>query len=183
MIAAKIRAAAVACYVRNIGYGETTANNAGAFIEAIGGRPGYEWCALLAGHGYRVASDEHDLEPPPWLFRHSLLGKNTGHAEAGARELCRQLAKVAPGNYWAGGLAIRGERFTDVTRAVSGDLMLWKRPGGHHVAPIEHVDGGICRTIEGNVGRFPAKTKRLAHDPAKEPHFVAFFGLRDSQIL
>jgi hypothetical protein len=37
---------------------------------------------------------------------------------------------------------------------------------------------GSSHTIEGDVGRYPAKVKRLVHDVTKEPHFRGVAGLR-----
>jgi hypothetical protein len=156
---------AVKVAIRNLGYGETTANNAGRFIDAIGGaatgikQP--SWCALFAGYDYRESYRE--LDPlgvtPQWLFRRA------GVPEPGAARLVLAMARV-------------GRRFKDPELARPGDLLLWKRDGGHHVGILEFVDEHLlCHTIEGNVGRFPAPVKRLVHDVEREPHFVTFASL------
>lgn len=159
MTPAELRAKVVYVARKNIGYGETTANNKGPFIEAIGGKQGMEWCALLAGYCYRRAYQLLGEEPPPWLYR------RPGVAEPGALRLWR-------------GLLEAGER-TDMLDVESGDLVLWRRAGGHHIAVVEYFDAdGMLHTIEGNVGRYPAKVRRLVHDVTKEPHFRGIAGLR-----
>lgn len=158
--AATIRERVVQVAIKNLGYGEATANNAGKFITAIGGKQGMEWCALFAGHCYRRAFELEGEEPPGWLYRRE------GVAEPGALRLWTGMAKagcsIAPGNIEAAG---------------PGDALLWRRTGGHHIAILEFVKDGLCHTIEGNVGRFPAKVKRLIHDVTKEPHFKGFASL------
>lgn len=144
---------------KNRGYGETTANNKGPFIEAIGGKQGMEWCALFAGHCYRRAYQMLGETPPAWLYR------RPGVAEPGAARLFNGLAKA-------------GWRFDEPNEVTPGDIVLWRRKGGHHIAIITKQDDGIVHTLEGNVGRYPARVKPLAHDVTKEPHFVGFAGLR-----
>lgn len=151
---------AVKVAIKNIGGGETTANNKGLFITAIGGKQGMEWCALFAGHCYRRAYELAGQEPPAWLYRRK------GVAEPGALRL------------W-NGMAAHGISTRDAdTICAPGDLVLWRRNGGHHIAIVEYHEDGITHTIEGNVGRFPAKVKRLVHDVTKEPHVKGFAGLR-----
>src|SRR5688572_30568815 len=155
----RIALKAVEVAKNNLGYGETTANNSGLFITAIGGKEGMEWCALFAGHCYRRAYELLNLDKPAWLYR------RPGVAEPGARRL------------W-NGLAAAGRKFKDPGYAAGGDLVLWTRKGGCHIAIIERVDeDDIVHTLEGNVGRYPAKVKRLSHDVTKEPHFVGFASL------
>lgn len=159
MTASELRAKVVYVARKNLGFGETTANNKGPFIEAIGGKQGMEWCALFAGHCYRRAYQLLGEEPPAWLYR------RPGVAEPGALRLYQ-------GCISAGDMYLPDE-------AVPGDLVCWRRKGGHHIAVIESVDDdGLLHTIEGNVGRYPAKVKRLVHDVTKEPHFRGIAGLR-----
>lgn len=154
---------AVQVAIKNLGFGETTANNAGKFIAAIGGKQGMEWCALFVGHCYRRAYQLEGDEPPPWLYR------RPGVAEPGALRLWTGMAR-------AGWLLPPDPDSVDAVGP--GDALLWRRTGGHHIAIVEYVKDGLIHTIEGNVGRYPAKVKRLIHDVTKEPHFVAFAGLR-----
>lgn len=181
----QLRTLAVERAVANLGYGETEGNNRGRFIEEIGGKylseEDPDWCALFAGHNYRrayaiallgkAALAPFDM-PRGWLYRSApTIGRPDGVPEPGALRLVTALGKV-------------GCHFTDPMLASFGDLVLWKRPGGHHVAIIEFVDDdNLIHTIEGNVGRYPAKVKRLTHDVTKEPHFRRFASLRTAAML
>ncbi len=164
----RIQELVVATAISCIGKGEEGGNNQGRFIvETLGGKPGYEWCALLAGYCYRQAfrAGQPRGVTPSWLFRHAST------PEPGANRLWTGLARV-------------GASFDDPMTAVPGDLLLWKRIGGHHVAILEEVDaGGLCHTIEGNVGKFPSRTKRLIHDVERELKFVGFATLRTRKQL
>jgi len=144
-----------------LGYGETTGNNRGRFIEVIGGdKLSVEdpaWCALFAGYCYRTAYAglRPGEQPPAWLFRHGSV------PEAGAHNLVMGMGKA-------------GRLFTDPHQASQGDLVLFSRKGGHHVALVEWGHADLTHTIEGNVGKFPAKVKRLIHDVTNEDSFVTF---------
>jgi hypothetical protein len=149
----------------NLGYGEVGGNNRGKFIRLIGGDElsvdDPAWCALFAGYCYRRAYEilrPYDKQPA-WLFRRYPT------PEAGARNLVTQLATV-------------GRSFEDPDLCTPGDLVLWKRKGGHHVAVVEWVEDGLVHTIEGNVGRYPAKVKRLVHDVVNEDAFVTFASIK-----
>lgn len=140
------------------GRGEEGANNAGPFIRELGGRDGFLWCALLAGHCWREAHRIAGLVPPAWTFRRA------GVAEPGAQALVQ--AAVAASSVRV---------FVDASKALPGDLALWTRDGGHHVALVwRPLPGGTVATVEGNVGPFPARVRDLVHDVSHEPHFVGF---------
>ncbi len=151
----------------NLGYGEEEGNNNGRLIRALGGKPGNEWCALFAGYCYRKAY---------W---------NLGHLDAwtakdGMNPLTNPIigAKALVKAAWAAG----ADRFTDPAQAVFGDLVCWHRRTGPiswkgHIGIVEEVRDGLIHTIEGNVGRFPAKVKRLVHDVTKE-RLYGFAGFR-----
>lgn len=126
------------------GRGEEGANNQGPLIAELGGRDGDLWCALLAGHCWREAHRIGGLAAPHWTYRRK------GVAEPGAHALVRAA------------LAAGGEAFTDPAQALPGDLALWKRDGGHHVAIVwRPLPGGTVATVEGNVGAFPALVRDL----------------------
>lgn len=56
--------------------------------------------------------------------------------------------------------------------------MVWRRGlTKGHIGVVESVDDGLVHTIEGNVGGYPAKVRRLVHDVRKE-RLVAIYGLR-----
>jgi hypothetical protein len=140
---------------KNIGYGEEGVNNSGLFIESMGGKPGHEWCALFARWCIKRAHEIKGLWAPSWLDR------MPGVPEVGAKRLTKAVGRV-------------GRFFTDPLEARPGDLVCWHRRTGliswkGHVGIVEKVDpDGIIHTIEGNVGAFPAKVKRLSHDVRKE---------------
>lgn len=131
----------------NLGYGETTANNEGKFLEAIGVPQGSEWCAGFARYCYRKAASRLSYRVP--------FDTNT----LGARRLVKNLGFV-------------GRFYREPHAAVPGDLVAWNRGvlgwQGHVGIVIDVDNDGIITTIEGNVGRYPAKVKTLVHDVTKE---------------
>jgi hypothetical protein len=136
--------------VRQIGYGEVGANNEGKFIKAIGGTQGEEWCAAFAGWCGEQAHKELELKLP---CARSLGAKKMGKNIAGA-----------------------GSKFMDPLLAKPGDFIVWHRGTlgwQGHIGVVEKVVDGLVHTIEGNVGKYPAKVKRLIHDVSKEK--LAFF--------
>ncbi len=155
----------------NIGFGEQGANNSGPFLHAIGGKDGENWCALFAGYGYRRTYELAGLLPPPWLYR-----PGTGRPEPGALRLAKAVAAVK-------GDGLRGVwlELDELDQALPGDLILLDRPGaGHHIGMLRApVEEGIARTIEGNVGHFPARVRELTRDVANDPQFVAVVGIRE----
>lgn len=160
-----VRWIAKAIYVaqHNLGFGEDSVNNEGKFLDLIGSKPGWEWCGVFASYPYRRSAQLLGLDPPAWAFRHP------GVVEPGARALVHAMGRV-------------GRLYTDPEKCQAGDLALWTRWVGltrkAHVGFIEAPDDGLIGTIEGNVGKVPAKTKRLVHDVTKEPHFETFASLR-----
>ncbi len=150
----RITADVVHVAVSNIGFGETTANNDGKFIDLIGGRSGGEWCAAFAGYCHRQANRREGKAWPEWTLRN-------GKPELGAKRLTKNLGAV-------------GRLFLDPQEARGGDLICWHRKTGPiswqgHVGIVELVDeDGLVHTIEGNVGRYPSKVKRFIHDVSKE---------------
>lgn len=44
-----------------------------------------------------------------------------------------------------------------------GDIVIFKRKGGGHIGIIESIKDNSFISIEGNVGKFPAKVKRVEH--------------------
>lgn len=130
----------------NVGYGELSKNNEGPFIAAIGGIQGREWCATFAGYCIERAYTRMGLKAP--MVR-----------SASAKRLTKNVAAL-------------GVSFKDPHRAKPGDLVCWHRGllgWQGHVGIVERVEeDGLIHTIEGNVGKFPAKVKRLVHDVSKE---------------
>jgi hypothetical protein len=148
--------AVVAFAVTLIGQGEQGANNSGEFITRIGGQQGWEWCALSAGYAWRTVLERAGA-PAAWTYR------RPGVPEPGALALAQ------------GALAARGWKFTDPNLALPGDLIVWdKGHGKGHIGIVEFDDEGLTHTLEGNVGRYPSKYKRLVRDVRKESDFWAF---------
>jgi hypothetical protein len=136
--------------VRNIGYGEVGENNKGKFVEAIGGIQGDAWCAAFGGWCYETAFKECGEVMP---IKRSL----------GAKKMGKLIAEY-------------GTKFTDVRLAKPGDVMILNRgllDWQGHFAIIESVKDGLVHTIEGNVGAFPSRVKRLVRDPSKSD--LSFF--------
>ncbi len=149
-----LSAQAVRVAISNIGYGETTSNNQGRFLDLIGGRAGGEWCAAFSGYCYRRAAEIRSHPWPSWTLR-------SDKPELGAKALTKAMGKV-------------GRMFTDPSKARPGDLVCWHRRTGPvswkgHVGIVIAVDSdGIIETCEGNVGKYPAKVRRFIHDVTKE---------------
>ena len=167
ILALRLRSDVVRIARGNLGYGEEEGNNDGPLLRAIGGQPGHEWCALFAGYCYRKALLILDAPgfDPGWTVR------RPGVPRIGAKEL----VKAA----WGAGAL----RFTDPLIAKPGDLICWHRRTGPiswkgHVGIVEEVKDGLVHTIEGNVGKFPAKVRRLVRDVQKDERFYGFAGFR-----
>lgn len=145
----------------NLGYGEETGNNEGAFIDAIGGRNKPEWCALFGNYCIRRGFEllygwpkaSFGYSNAPWLYR------RPGLPEPGAKRLIKAIGA-------------RGRGYKDPAQALPGDFVCWSRGTlgwQGHFGIVEAVDSsGIVATIEGNVGRFPSRVRRFMHDVSKE---------------
>lgn len=162
----QLREAVVHVLESNEGFGEVDRNNDGPLIRAIGGTPGNEWCALLAGYAWRRAHVLCGYPEPDWCYR------RPGVLEVGAKNLGNAMAK-APG----------GVKFTDPSKCLPGDYAVWHRrlgpiSGKGHIGTVLAKPGpdAIVETMEGNVGRL-AKVRRFHHDVTKE-RFAFFAGLR-----
>ena len=150
---------------KNIGYGEVEGNNDGPLMRTIGGKPGHEWCALFAGYCYRKAYLNLG-RADTWTTKNHGPDPIIG---------AKALVKAA----WGAG----AERFTDVELAKPGDLICWHRRTGPiswkgHVGIVEEIKDGLVHTIEGNVGKFPAKVRRLVRDVQRDERFYGFAGFR-----
>lgn len=62
-----------------------------------------------------------------------------------------------------------------VTRPKAGDLIVFAR-GNHagHVGIVEYVSEGNIHTIEGNVGPYPAKVKRMTYQLGHIKNLIGF---------
>lgn len=149
------RAAVVEVAIEELGKGETTANNVGPDLERYGANPTEPWCAALASYCCEEAARRVGVTLP---FTRSLS----------ALRLARHVTNDGTN--------------LELEQAGPGDLIAWYRgpdgSGQGHIGIIEQVDGdGVVHTIEGNVGAFPSKVKRLVHDP-KHERLAVIAGLR-----
>jgi hypothetical protein len=155
--------AAVAFAITLIGQGEEGGNNQGPFIRLIGGQPGYEWCALSGGYVWRETIRRAGKTPGRHWYRHDDV------PEPGALALIRAIAAASRA---AGGPG----RITDFSLVRPGDCAALDHGDGHgHFMLIERVDeDGLFHNLEGNVGKYPAKYRRLVRDLAHEPRLWGF---------
>ncbi|MDD5009389.1 MAG: CHAP domain-containing protein [Syntrophorhabdaceae bacterium] len=56
----------------------------------------------------------------------------------------------------------------------SGDLIVFSRNGGGHIGIIEKVNKDKITTIEGNVGNYPARVKRITYTRSHIKNLLAF---------
>lgn len=118
----------------DLGKGEELANNRGPYVWTLTGRKtSGPWCAA-AVYTWILRGAQHLRRSCPIARTHS------------ARRLVGAVLA-------AGGM--------DTTRNPSpGDVILWRRgrnPKRGHCGLVDAVDGSALITIEGNVGRFPAR--------------------------
>ena len=64
-----------------------------------------------------------------------------------------------------------------VNSALPGDLVIFTRKGGGHIGIVEQVFKDYCISIEGNVGNFPSRVKRVKHF-YNEKNFLAFVRIK-----
>ena len=60
----------------------------------------------------------------------------------------------------------------------SGDLIIFSRQGGGHVGIIEKVTQSTITTIEGNLGNYPSKVKRVIYKRNHIKNLLAFVRLQ-----
>jgi uncharacterized protein (TIGR02594 family) len=61
-----------------------------------------------------------------------------------------------------------------------GDLIVFSRQGGGHIGIIEKIEDNKITTIEGNVGKFPSKVKRITYIN-KPKNIIGFVRLAKSK--
>lgn len=135
------------------GLGETGANNRGDHIDDITlGHQGAKWCAAEVVDCYVRAAALLGLTLP---FRSDWL---PGSPRRGARALIGAVARVGA--------------FCDEPHrgAVFGIKRRGDRLAGHAglVVEVSGDDPLVCTTVEGNVGRFPAKVRVMLRDFNRE---------------
>jgi hypothetical protein len=60
----------------------------------------------------------------------------------------------------------------------TGDLIIFTRKGGGHVGIIEKITQTTITTIEGNVGDYPAKVKRVIYQKNNIKNLLGFIKLK-----
>ena len=103
-----------------------------------------------------------------------------------AEEACRRMESTLPFKRSQGAKQL-GKRIAAAGRKLDepepGCVVVWDRgklkPNGKpswmgHIGIVERVEDGIMHTIEGNVGRFPSKVRRFAHDLSRENKIELF---------
>mgnify|MGYP001177513082 FL=1 len=141
-----LAAAALDVARREIGHGEEGGNNSGQFvakyhrIEDDGDDDDDgSWCAAFVSYCFEEGAKALGIEMP---FDRS----------GGAKKLFSNIAATG----------------STVEDPKPGDVICWDRgtPGSWqgHIGIVESSADGVLHTIEGNVGAYPAKVKRLSYD-------------------
>jgi len=71
-----------------------------------------------------------------------------------------------------------GQRINDPK---AGDLIVFTRQGGGHIGIIEKVSKDTITTIEGNLGAYPAKVKRVNYHREHIKNFTGFVRLAEAR--
>lgn len=150
-----------------IGQGEQGANNSGAAIAKYRALPFDpdnpqqlygEWCAFFVGWAVCEAHERLGEPEPEWRY----LTGNGRKPVGGAKSLVGRAGR-------AGRFIAREGRLLE--QPIPGDLFSLDRgrrgSRAGHVGIVEEWKDGLLHTIEGNVGRFPAKVRRFVRDPER----------------
>jgi hypothetical protein len=151
-----LAAMALSIAIDEIGNGEEGGNNSGPHVERYMNKKwdgddddDGSWCAHFVSWCFEEAARRLDVDLP---FRRS----------GGAKALYRNIKRAG----------------TAPSTPMPGDVVCWDRgkPGSWqgHIGFVEKVDNGILHTVEGNVGRYPSKAKRLIHDLDRETRLIGF---------
>jgi uncharacterized protein (TIGR02594 family) len=127
-----------------LGKGEVGANNAGPFVESLGGKPGDPWCSYFVS---RVAKD---------------VGEDVWGRLPSALSWYKNAQKS--------GMTVETPQMGDIMVFTRGK----KGSGKGHVGIIDSVTDDTITTIEGNVGSYPATVKRITYNRNNIPNFVGF---------
>jgi uncharacterized protein (TIGR02594 family) len=63
----------------------------------------------------------------------------------------------------------------------AGDLIIFTRQGGGHIGIIEKVDNNFIYTVEGNVGNYPSKVKRVIYRKGNIKNLLGFAKIKEAQ--
>jgi uncharacterized protein (TIGR02594 family) len=127
-----------------IGQGEVGGNNRGAFVRSLGGREGDPWCSSFV----------------------SQMTKNVGEDVFGYLPMARQWLNKAR------------EAGMVVDEPQTGDIAVFSRGNPNssqgHVGIVDYVTKDKIVTIEGNVGEYPARVKRVVYDKSNMPRLLGY---------
>jgi hypothetical protein len=147
---------ALSIAVEELGNGEEGGNNSGPHVEGYMGKKWDNdddddgaWCAHFVSWCFEQAAKRLKVKLP---FKRS----------GGAKALFRNIKRS-------------GHETKD---PLPGDVVCWDRgkrgSWQGHIGFVEKAENGIVYTIEGNVGRYPSKVKRLTHDIDKDDRLIGF---------
>jgi len=124
-----------------------------------------------------------------------------GHGEQGGNNqgfYVKQYMKGHSGLPWCAGFVsfcleksghhspylFKAKSFIKTGRAVKqpcpGDLIVFSRKGGGHVGIVELIANNKITTIEGNVGDYPSKVKRVVYRKGNIKNLLAFVRVKKS---
>lgn len=170
--------AAVRQAIRELGRGERHRNNGGAVLhryrdypfgrDADMSRSIGEWCAFFVGYCFEEGCRRAGIPMP---FKRRFYDDRRGRMMpvGGAKALGQRM------------LMSEG-REVPVDSVRRGDVLVWDRgragSRAGHIGIVEKVDRETrtIHTIEGNVGRFPAKVRRRQWDMDRPGRLVAVVG-------
>lgn len=136
----------------DLGKGEVGGNNKGSYVWSLTGRKtSGAWCAA-AVYSWIKRGAQSIWMPCP-------IPRSNG-----AKRLCRYIREY-------------GGRMTD--DPAPGDIVLWDRgrlPWQGHVGVVSAAYMHTFRSIEGNVGRYPALVREFRHD-FEDPKLIGFYRL------
>ena len=145
--------------LEELGHGEVGGNNAGLYVAKYHRRVVQSgdlgpWCASFTSWCCEEAARRLGVALP---------FKRSGAAKALARNVVK------------GG----GTMITDRdAKPQAGDLILFNRGSvlswQGHIGIVESCEDGIVQTVEGNVGKYPAKVRRLSHDVANSRRWLGY---------
>jgi hypothetical protein len=147
---------ALSIAIEEIGNGEEGGNNSGVHVERYMGKK-YDgdddddgsWCAHFVSWCFEQAAIRLKVKLP---FKRS----------GGAKALFRNITRSGQ----------------ETKNPLPGDVVCWDRgkrgSWQGHIGFVEKAEDGIIYTIEGNVGRYPSKVKRLTHDIDKDDRLIGF---------
>lgn len=127
-----------------IGQGEEGKNNSGKFVASLGGRQGDPWCSSFV----------------------SQMAKNVGEDVFGYLPMAKQWWNKAR----KAGMTVNEPQSGDIAVFTRGD----PKSASGHVGIVDYIAGNKIVIIEGNVGDYPAKVKRVIYDKKNMPRLLGY---------